>query len=235
MAVALQGTVATSNTRDVSSIDASLPGSIQSGELLILLLSCVNDRGVTTPTGWTSVASVADGFSGCRLICYRKAATGSEGASVTITLDGNAAIATTAFRLSGHDATTPVNASGTNSATSGADTAMTCPSVTTSVDGCLVLRAAADSGSSSHTDPASHTAIAEVKSGTSFDDVCCSSAYATQASAGGTGTAAFVASSGGLWTAMTVAIAPAAASGVIGPLLDGHLVQRGILQGRLVR
>jgi hypothetical protein len=208
MAVTLEGTAATSNVRGASSIDASLPSGITSGELLILIVSTANASTVSTPTGWTSVASVFDGFGGTTLHLFRKAATGSEGSTIAVSISSTQNIATSAFRLSGHYAASPVQASGTNSDTSGADTAMTCPSVTTTLDGCFLLRVACDTGSSSHTHPAGTTEIVESASGSSFDDPRHTSAYATQATAGATGTAAFVASSGGLWTAMTVAILP---------------------------
>lgn len=108
MAYAVQGTAATTQ-KDAggTSHTINLPGSIAAGELLsIMLLS--NGAGVThSATDWTSGPGGNVGAptsNGTFRILY-KTATGSEGATVTVTTGGDAATGGVAWRATGHAAT----------------------------------------------------------------------------------------------------------------------------------
>lgn len=88
----------------------SLPAGIAAGDLLIIQMGFrANSVSTTTPSGWTAlfqdvIASATE--SGA---AFYKIASGSEGASVSVTLDAAHGWEATAWRITGHDlATAPV-------------------------------------------------------------------------------------------------------------------------------
>jgi len=81
------------NTIDGSSV-VDLPSGIVSGNLLLVFFFAPDD--VTFPAGWTELNTGVNDLS----CAYRKA-TGSEGASITVTINGNEASAHVAMRISG--------------------------------------------------------------------------------------------------------------------------------------
>src|SRR5678816_899360 len=65
----------------------NLPGSIASGDLLVMFLQVANGRSVTA-TGWTQlVEDASDGSADNHIVLYR-VADGSEGATVSVALTG---------------------------------------------------------------------------------------------------------------------------------------------------
>lgn len=214
MAVAIAGTAATNTQTGGTSISATLPGSIATGDLLRINISTVFSVTVTTPSGWTSIANVEDGYSSNRVVAFYRVADGSEGASVTVSLSTACDATSIAWRVTGQNTSTPINVSATNSATSGSTTAITAPTVTTTVDGCMIERIASTRQSTGITNPASHTDIGTATTGTGSTNDTQRVCYAMQTTAGATGTAAFVGSGVGReWASMTIAIAPAAGGG----------------------
>ena len=103
----VEGTNQNATTSVSSSIAVALPASIQAGELLIIFVSANNNAGVTftTPSGWTQLYNVTGGGNMRRHACYYKVATGSEGASVTLTGSTNATFAANSYRISGYQGT----------------------------------------------------------------------------------------------------------------------------------
>lgn len=225
MAVAIAGTPVSSSLSAGTTLVASLPSGITSGELLCLVVSTTFDVAITTPSGWTAETAVGDGFGSGRLALFRKAATGSEGASVNITV-GSCDASSLAWRVTGHDTTTPINVSATNSGTSGSGTAITCPSVTTTATNCMVVRLGSCNEAAALTIPGSNTLIVAGSSGSGALNNSSSSAYAMQAATGASGTANFVATTGNRpWQAITFAIAPAASTTVYGLPLRSAVVK----------
>jgi hypothetical protein len=71
-----------------ASVSANLPSGIAAGDLLVMFVSVATNTGstITTPTGWTQfLAQVTGQRSGA----YYKVATGSEGATQTVSLSDN--------------------------------------------------------------------------------------------------------------------------------------------------
>jgi hypothetical protein len=210
----LNGTPATGTLNAGTSLTANLPASIVAGELLVLVVGCALTQTISTPAGWSPVAAVSDGFGGSAIATFRRVADGTEGASVTVTLGASCDAVSIAFRLGGADLTAPINVSGTGTNTSGSSTAMTCPSVTTTANNAFIVRAGITREATAIANPGSHTDIAQANTGSTPTNVFGRACYATLASAGATGTAAFVASGGNReWNVVTIAINPVLEAG----------------------
>jgi len=94
----------TSNSAGTTTHAVSLPASISAGDLLIVLLYLFSGSGVpgiSTPSGWTSLGTVDDSTDR-RLSVFYKIASGSEGASVTVTSDINSSGAHNSYRITGY-------------------------------------------------------------------------------------------------------------------------------------
>lgn len=191
------------------------PSGVATGDLLIAFVTFNGAPTITPPSGWTQVGStVTDGFSACRSQCWRRIADGSEGADFTWSRNASGDGAGGIARITGFDSTTPVNASASNSETSG--TAPTAPTVTTTVNDCLILHyCGGDSPSNDTTVPGPDTPVWYAESATNAT-TCLGST--TQPTAGATGTADFTLAAANQSTLYTVAIAPVAASGSVGTL-----------------
>ena len=80
-----------------------LPSGIQNGDLLVILMATVTTSpGTTSATGWTFFAADANGTASFLQIGY-KHATGTEGASVTVTTTGSMRGAWLSYRISSPD------------------------------------------------------------------------------------------------------------------------------------
>ena len=87
-----------------TSYAAPLPASISAGNLLILYLTNVNTAGaptIDTPTDWTLVGTETQGDA--RTSIFFKIASGSEGATVTVT-QGSGRPTSISQKITGHDA-----------------------------------------------------------------------------------------------------------------------------------
>lgn len=211
MTIAIAGTPVGSGQDATSTLSATLPSGITTGELLWIIVNTTLGTTVTTPAGWTLAGSVADGFGGGREAAFYRIADGTEGATVSISLGSSVAATSMSFRITGQHPTVPIDATATtNSGTSGSTTAITSPSITTVSANCMILRGGGTRGSTGITNPGSNTDVGTTTIGTapleSTQRVC----YAMQAAAGASGTAAFVSAGGDReWQAITIAIAPA--------------------------
>lgn len=80
----------------------SLPGSISAGDTLVMLLR-INNATTSGPSGWSPLASSSADASDDTTYVFYKKATGSEGATVNVTLDGgvNRKIAGATWRITG--------------------------------------------------------------------------------------------------------------------------------------
>lgn len=215
MAAVIAGTPATSSASASTSLVVALPGGIAAGDLLLLSFSDVFATPLSAiPDGWAQVpdAAAADGFGATLGATLSRIADGSEGASVTLNFSGSVDSAAICFRITGQHPTAPINIAGPNSGTTDSTTAMTAPSVTTTVDGCLIVRWAETRESSAIAVPGGTTPIAEAGSGTSSTNTRIRAAHSTQSTAGATGTADFVSTGAGReWVAVTIAVSPATA------------------------
>jgi len=136
----------------------------------------------------------------------------SEPSSYTWSVDSDSRLVAVMMRITGADGTSPIHKVGT--ANSGGSGTATCPSVTTTVDGCLILRMITKRWISyGVTLPGGLTeAYSEGSSSNSYAPHVYA-AYEIQSSAGATGTQDFTLSASTLWVANTIAIAPASGGG----------------------
>ena len=185
------------------------PDSTVEGDLMIAFItnSLATTNGISTPSGWTQVQGISGYLD---TYCFYKVAGASEAGFYTFSCSPNRGMYGVIIRITGHNATSPINISAINTGTSASPT---CPSVTTTVDDCLVLRLfgadenniTVDSG-----EPSGTTLITVDENGNEDLNKCCGgAAYEEQVSSSATGTAAFSMTASEQWVAITVAIAPA--------------------------
>jgi len=108
MAYPIIAAVGASATPDASTSHVcTLPSGIVAGDLLLAVVVCDGDAAMTWPAGWTAPANGA-GVSGTavRSEARYRIATGSEGASITIT-GGNEAWVSRTWRITGHNSAAP--------------------------------------------------------------------------------------------------------------------------------
>lgn len=177
----------------------TLDNSTTSGNCIMLILRS-NSGGSWGGLGsWTEIPDT--GVSGCRMY-YRISAGGAM--SVTFDDDGSAKADEKCgimFEITGNNAT-PIDASYSASPTG------TSPDRTSTVDNCLVIRGGGSSTGSTdfETAPSSHTLLARAKR--ELGDNVVAIAYATAATAGAVGSAAWDAGSYANAIAFTVVVKP---------------------------
>ena len=101
----------TSKTNGATSHTVNLPASIVAGELLVFFFTCDSGSTITTPSGWTSVKDSTNAQR--RLAMFTKTATGSEGATVSVTTSGTTDSAHTSYRVSTNNYTVTVSSGAT--------------------------------------------------------------------------------------------------------------------------
>lgn len=231
---------ATVATGGATSIACDKPVGTLEGDLLLAVVSARDNtasQSLTSPSGWTEIDQVVFGsiISGV----WYKIAGVSEPSSYTWTIldiGGQSEFASIAIsRISGTDGTTPINVwSKDTNATN------TCPSITTTVDNCLLLTLLTNNGGGSGRDfdpPSGYTeqwAIDSAGSGAEGQD----GASKTGGAAGATGTADFSVILGSAINTVNwhIAIAPAeGGNNSVSNVIDGKLIRGGILLKGLVR
>lgn len=108
----------------------NLPASISSGDLLIIVLAAYATAGavsITTPSGWSVLFSVVGSGNLRRVAGFYKVASGSEGATVSITFSRNVSCAANSYRITGYTGTPEAG-----TATTGSSTAPNPPSLSPS-------------------------------------------------------------------------------------------------------
>lgn len=201
------------------------PSGISAGDLLVGEVSAcgANFAGgapaIATPAGWTlwvsALGAITPGEGWTRTsVFYRIAQAGDTGVTFTAT-PNHAALGMTAkvARVTGHDPSLFAHQSAAAAGVNG--TAISAPSVTTTVDDCLILCAVSADGSVTATVTFSPPGTLSEQwdfgadpGGRHNSQTC---ATKTQAAAGATGAQAFTASESTSLAAVTVAIAPPAA------------------------
>jgi len=191
-----------------SSLSPSVPTGTEPGDLLIAFGITYGTNTWDTPSGWLEIQGQINNKVWARIATasestYAFTKSGSEGATVSVYRFSGVYQNTT---LSGIPA---VNVSGIASDTS--PPLMTCPAVTSTADGCLILRLLRNSFTSGATAtptvPSGTTQIESVQYGTG-NGYRMGAAYSTQSSAGTTGTADYSVD-GGVSDCYTIAIRPA--------------------------
>jgi len=191
-----------------TSISAALP-SYSNGELGVLV--CYLDTSIanfSTPSGWDPHDAANDANGGMAI--FTRTCTGSEGSTVTVSASSGGAtnIQVLALRITGHDTTTPYNVSAFTSPGGGSN--WNSPSITTTVDGCLLFFGGGCREVSNATDsskPTSSTLVKQWATSGSWLGL----AYETQTTAGSTGTRTWTNTSNAK-RAFSFAIAPSSAA-----------------------
>ncbi len=194
-----------SHTTALGSGTVAKPSGTAAGDLLVIQIRDYFNQTFTAPAGFTAPQAFV---SNIRHMVYIKIADGSEGANFTV---GGASGLTevSCTRITGANATNPINASDR------ASESMTSPSVTTTVDKCLILSLNAKADSGIITKPSAMTSQYVLQyyynDGESDYIMYQGLAYTTKDTAGATGTFAWTTSNvGGLrYSTYTLAIAPA--------------------------
>lgn len=196
MAVTYQS-VASSN-----SATCSKPTGTTSGDLLVASVTSYTDA--ASLTGWTAVAGASGSYSSAYFgTILWKIAGGSEPASYTFTTAGAAVFHSIIIRVSGHDATTPIDVSSVITDGTGV-----IPSVTTTSAGALLIAYALSDVTT--TAPTGMTSRANVGPDTTLGAFYLGSSTEDRASAGATGTRTYTGAGGTTYVAGMVAIAPGA-------------------------
>lgn len=191
MAVSFQNRASTTGNFTWSSpgMVVNSPASVAEGDLLIMTV-CHQSNAATsinTPSGWTLAIADAIDFSRKAAIFYKIAGSSEPSTwTLTFTTTGNPSVAiATVSRWTGHDASTPINVSG--SQVNASSSSCTAPSITTTVDGCELLFFGWDHNGRSYTPPTGYNEQWEERINTGVNDVSQSGAHKTQASDGATG------------------------------------------------
>lgn len=190
------------NTSGSSSLVISRPAGVASGQVLVATITAAGTGAITAPTGWSVVHDVTTTL---RQTSYSHVAGASEPTSWTWSL-GSARLASGGIiAYSGVDTTVPIDASATNSGTTGN---ATIPSVTTNAAGDTVVASVGYTGtwlSNSIVPGASTTERYDVSdAGTESE-----AADFTQASVGATPTKTAAAATSGAWITEAIALDPA--------------------------
>jgi len=213
---ARSGNVESAN--DVTSITVAKPGDTVEGDLLIGVVITDGDTSgeFTEPTNWSLINegwSGAGDYGGCTLGAWYRIAGDSEPATYTWAWTTAETVYAFIIRITGHDPDNPIDVWGFNTAADGF--LVTCPDITTTVADTLVLQIFGyDSCYAWNANyPDEHTGITVESSRPNCEagaEGHCSggAAYATQATAGATGTADFQVIQGeGYWAWRTLTIA----------------------------
>ncbi len=190
----------------------NLPAGIAAGDRLLVLLTVDSSATATTPTGWALLSGAPTVFGTSKLLTgFTKVASGSEGATLSVTLSGTASSAHTSYRISGASSSVaPAFGAATGSSVNPDPPSLT-PGTT---DDFLWIAVEANAGFSAGTRPTGYSIPVDGWSATSAVSV--GSDQKSTAAAAAEDPSAYTISSASGWAAWTVAIAPPTLSGVGG-------------------
>jgi hypothetical protein len=209
------------------------PAGLADGDVM---LAVIGGRGssltCTPPAGWTSVITQIRSTVG-KLFIFSKVASGESG-SYTFTLNVSSQHSGGILAFTGVNTTTPVNVSaGAQDGTS--VTAHVAPDITTTVDGCMILRAAMEAVSgvnSSYTWPAPATERFDVTGTDGTVRQVTSAATEPQTTAGATGTRTGTSAQATSYASVSVALAPQPVNppiNTVAPAITGTLTSGSTL------
>jgi hypothetical protein len=200
----------TSVTVSGTTITLTKPTGTASGELLVAFIGGYISATITSPSGWTNLFVVTEATSGAILRCDYLVAGGSEPSSYSWTSSISRAFDAILCRVSGQSST-PFNVYATNTTDVGYTSTHTAPSVTTTINDCLILSVGAISNDRTITSvsPAGYTLdLASYYAGNASVGEAAVPDFVT---AGATTACTFTMSSAAAgWIGASLAIAPAA-------------------------
>lgn len=200
-----------------TSITITKPTGTVSGDLLLGFVAHDGGSGaITDPTGWTELHNL--GSSGAKVKCQIAwlIAGGSEPADYTWSKSGGGETwCGKIFRISGHDGGTPIDTSAETQ--DAGTTTITCPTVTTGRDDCLVFMSfGQDDTGVPYTHPGGTTEVADFDS---VNNPCALGiCWFEHATAGATGTKDWTSGDTTESNAFTVSVQPPAGGATVPPL-----------------
>lgn len=198
----------------VTSVNVNKPAGTVSGDLLIAFVhSDAGDSAATytAPAGWTQNGTTSTATPGISKV-FTKTAGGSEPSSYAFGSGVNSSIVIIIVCVTGQATSSPVNINATWATSNTAGQAsQVAPSISPTVVNCLLLCSWSSNNNTtaSYTPPGGMTEMQDAWSNWQF----ASAAYQALTATGATGTRTATGTSGGIgWTAVSMAIAPAATS-----------------------
>jgi hypothetical protein len=199
-------------------LEASKPSGTAEGDLLLAFVCMRANPTITPPSGW---ALIEDVRNSALLAVYYKVAGSSEPSTYTFSVSttDSRPTALAIVRISGADTSNPINAS--DGVTDSGVTDLTCPSVTTTVNDCLLIRACnVEGGDYTWSEPSGYTMRLDGTTYAGGNSGGCDPTFADIefATAGSTGTLDYTHNEpygpfNANGVAVTIAIAPAAGGG----------------------
>jgi len=217
MALAVTNGTATTKASGTT-LNVAYPASVAVGDLL--LMHFVSVSAVTTPTDWT--LQETNNRAGQFAYLFRKiAVSGDVGQSTLAVTTANEASGGTMFRITGHDATTPV---GSDNSANGTGTGITVTTITPAkINNLIMMFVSSNTGAG-----ATHSAYALATSSPSFTehydtaiganyDFAAASGLRPEDTATGNATATVSSGAGNGWVAILASISPADESNTVTP------------------
>jgi hypothetical protein len=187
----------------------NMPSNSPAGDLYIAQIAMDDDTPITTvPSGWTPIKNGSRGYYGedVTLATYWKIGSSSEPSSYTWSVSyGYSEIWIGAiYRISNFDPDTPIHQS---AVTTGVSSNPSAPSITTTIDDCLVFRMfASDDDWTVLAWPSGTSPIFENNAG--YNSLTSAAAAYNKTFAGSTGSGVFTIPSSEKWVGITIAITP---------------------------
>lgn len=221
--MALAYVTGTTKANGVSTtLTADYPASgLQAGDLALVLVSFGGGSGITLsnlPSGYTAVPNTRiNSTTTFGTEVYYKILAGTESGSITWTLSGSQNNSSQMYVIRGANQVNPINIS--NSQANASSATVTAPSITTTVDGCMLVFFGTVAAVATYTAPSGMTERLDANS--------TETAELLTTTQGASGTKAATATSAGVNTGILVAVTPNYA-------LDrgeSRMVARGLLRG----
>ena len=139
------------------------PAGVQANDVMVAVLDVKVAPTMTPPAGWNLVSTTANGSNFTHKV-YTKVATAGEPASYTFTINENRAISGAISAYSGVNTANPVEVTGT--AGLGTTTSIAAPSVTSALNGAMLIGTFGINADSTIAPPAGMTERGEIASAT---------------------------------------------------------------------
>jgi hypothetical protein len=193
------------------------PSGTNTGDLLVAAVVEYGTNAISAPAGWTQIDQ--DNSTSIRMGIWRKQAVAADlpTTSYSFTWTGSRQAYGWIMRFSGHNSTTPINATGTVG--TGTSASPPSPTVTTTVANAMIVRVGGFAGNSITVDstglPSLHRNITMDKSGASGNTCSGGAGYIKKPTAGASGASTFSLTASQRYRTVTFAIAPIAGGGTV--------------------
>ena len=214
----VQSVTESSFTSASTAHNVSMPATVDSGDLLIVIFSTLsNSVTITTPSGWTLLNS-STGSSLTRTASYYKVAAGTEdGGTVDFVTSGSDIAVAQCYRITGHNGEVEVGTPATNN-----NINPDCPAVTPSWGAedtlWIAYYGGADDDATIASAPTSYTGAVDTNTGLGLNNSCeCGSSY-RQLNASSEDPGTYAISIAEIWVANTIAVRPDQDQSITAPL-----------------